>query len=43
MKNETEEGQKVARNGGEKYYAVYERIDDLEGTKVTASNFFADK
>jgi len=36
----TEEGQKVDRNGGEKFYAVYERIADSEAEKVDASNFF---
>jgi tRNA (guanine-N7-)-methyltransferase len=28
MYTETEEGKKVARNGGKKYFAVYRRIDD---------------
>jgi len=48
MMNETEEGQKVSRQGGdnkkgEKYYAVYERMepDDPEVLKVDASNFFS--
>jgi tRNA (guanine-N7-)-methyltransferase len=27
---ETEEGKKVARNGGDKFYAVYRRITDAE-------------
>jgi tRNA (guanine-N7-)-methyltransferase len=42
MKTETEEGQKVARAEGEKYYAVYERIENAEGVMVRANNFFAD-
>jgi tRNA (guanine-N7-)-methyltransferase len=41
MKIETEEGKKVARAGGEKYYAVYERIENAEGLMVRANNFFA--
>lgn len=41
MKIETEEGKKVARAGGEKYYAVYERIENADGLKVQANNFFA--
>jgi len=41
MKVETEEGQKVARNGGEKYYAAYERIDSSQAAKVDERNFFA--
>jgi tRNA (guanine-N7-)-methyltransferase len=41
MKNETEESQKVARAGGEKYYAVYERIRDEEARKLDASAFFS--
>jgi tRNA (guanine-N7-)-methyltransferase len=41
MKIETEEGKKVARAKGEKYYAVYERIENAEGLKVRANNFFA--
>jgi tRNA (guanine-N7-)-methyltransferase len=40
MKTETEEGKKVERNGGEKYYAVFERIDSSEVTRLDASNFF---
>lgn len=43
MKSETEEGHKVSRNGGDKHYAVYERIADSEVSTVTASNFFAEK
>jgi len=41
MKTETEEGKKVSRNGGAKYYAVYQRIPDDEATPVHAGNFFA--
>jgi tRNA (guanine-N7-)-methyltransferase len=41
MKTETEEGQKVTRNGGEKYYAVYQRIPDRDAEPVHAGNFFA--
>lgn len=40
MKTVTEEGHKVDRNHGEKYYAVYERIADVEAPAVDASNFF---
>uniref|UniRef100_A0A7S2V9X7 tRNA (guanine-N(7)-)-methyltransferase n=1 Tax=Entomoneis paludosa TaxID=265537 RepID=A0A7S2V9X7_9STRA len=44
MQKETEEGQKVARNKGSKYHAVYRRIDtDVEERllhQVTADNFF---
>ena len=40
MKTQTEEGIKVERNGGEKYYAVFERIDSSEVTRLDASNFF---
>jgi tRNA (guanine-N7-)-methyltransferase len=39
MKTETEEGQKVDRNKGAKYYAVYQRIPNEYC--VNASNFFA--
>lgn len=38
MTVETEEGKKVERNGGEKHYAVYERIE--AAPVVDASNFF---
>lgn len=41
MKNETEEGKKVAREGRNKYYAVYERIVDSDAPPVTAENFFS--
>lgn len=41
MQFQTEEGQKVDRNGGSKYYAVYERIPNNPNL-VHASNFFAD-
>ena len=41
MKTETEEGKKVERNKGSKYFAVYERIDPSEiPVKLTAENFF---
>lgn len=40
MKTETEEGKKVARNKGNKYYAVYERIDPSELAPVTMENFW---
>jgi tRNA (guanine-N7-)-methyltransferase len=41
MKIETEEGKKVERNKGDKYFAVYERIDPSQvPTKLTADNFF---
>lgn len=40
MKFKTKEGQKVDRNGGSKYYAVYERIADSKAVSVDASNFF---
>ena len=42
IQTETEEGQKVDRNKGEKYYAVYQRIADDDETRgvVHASNFF---
>ena len=41
MTTATEEGQKVERNGGHKYYAVYERVANDEAPTVDASNFFA--
>jgi tRNA (guanine-N7-)-methyltransferase len=40
MKDATEEGQKVTRNKGDKYWAVYERIPNSEAVSVTASTFF---
>ena len=40
MKTVTEEGQKVDRNQGQKYYAVYERIADSEARTFDASTFF---
>jgi tRNA (guanine-N7-)-methyltransferase len=41
MRAETEEGKKVDRNGGSKYYAAYERIcDSLVEGAVTADTFF---
>lgn len=39
MKNETEEGKKVARAGAAKYYAVYQRIKD-EDYDMNIDNFF---
>ena len=42
MKTETEEGQKVERMGGEKYYAVFERIDNSQVSTLHAGNFFVD-
>jgi tRNA (guanine-N7-)-methyltransferase len=47
MRYTTEEGQKVDRNGGSKYYAVYERISHEQEkgqralSSINASNFFA--
>jgi tRNA (guanine-N7-)-methyltransferase len=46
MKNETEEGKKVTRNNGDKYYAIYRRIndDDVEDgddETINTSNFFS--
>jgi tRNA (guanine-N7-)-methyltransferase len=43
MRTVTEEGQKVARNQGDKYYAVYERIadNDENNTKFTAARLFS--
>ena len=40
MKTETEEGKKVEREGREKYYAVYRRIQDSQAMVVNSSNFF---
>lgn len=40
MKEETEEGKKVSRNKGSKYYAVYERIENDQAPQVHAGNFF---
>lgn len=40
MQTATEESQKVDRNGGRKYYAVYQRIPDAEAPRVTTRNFF---
>jgi tRNA (guanine-N7-)-methyltransferase len=40
MKTETEEGKKVSREGREKYYAVYERIENAAAPKVTSTNCF---
>lgn len=39
MRTVTEEGKKVERNKGSKYYAVYERIQDE--SIITSENFFA--
>jgi tRNA (guanine-N7-)-methyltransferase len=41
MTTETEEGKKVTREGRDKFYAVYERIENSEAPTVNASNFFA--
>lgn len=41
MKTETEEGQKVARNGGSKYYAVYQRIARDQAASIDADSFFS--
>jgi tRNA (guanine-N7-)-methyltransferase len=45
MRTVTEEGQKVARNQGDKYYAVYERIADHDdgnnNTKMTSARLFS--
>merc|ERR1712157_410725 len=43
MKSETEEGKKVKRTGGEKYFAVYERIPDSDAEIIDASSFFPAK
>jgi hypothetical protein len=40
MKYLTEEGQKVDRNQGSKYYAVYERILPETSSRLHAGNFF---
>ena len=40
MTVETEEGKKVTRNKGNKYFAVYERIDPSELPELSADNFF---
>jgi tRNA (guanine-N7-)-methyltransferase len=37
----TEEGQKVDRNAGSKYYAVYQRVDAKDEVDMDAHNFFA--
>lgn len=43
IKTETEEGQKVARNKGNKYHAVYQRIAQCDAAAVmSAENFFPD-
>lgn len=42
MTVETEEGKKVARNQGSKYFAVYERIEASEAPKVDAISFWDD-
>jgi hypothetical protein len=43
MRVETEEGKKVERNKGNKYYAVFERIDESTVPKWHAGNFFVDQ
>jgi tRNA (guanine-N7-)-methyltransferase len=40
MRTATEESQKVERNKGQKYYAVYKRIRYEDAVPVTAENFF---
>ena len=40
MKTETEEGKKVERNKGSKYFAVYERLHPSEIPAITAHNFW---
>lgn len=40
MITKTEEGIKVSRNNGSKYFAVYERIDPSEATPLTMDNFW---
>ena len=40
MKVETEEGKKVERAGGNKYYAVFIRVDNSEAWKPTVDHFF---
>jgi tRNA (guanine-N7-)-methyltransferase len=40
MKTETEEGKKVARNKGSKYYAVYERVENAELAPLTIDTFW---
>jgi len=40
MKTETEEGKKVARNKGSKYYAVYERIEIDRSVPLTLDSFW---
>jgi tRNA (guanine-N7-)-methyltransferase len=40
MKEETEEGKKVSRNKGSKYFAVYERIEDDQALQLHSGNFF---
>lgn len=47
MMNETEEGQKVTRNNGMKYYAIYRRIydheenDNVNNNEINSFNFFS--
>lgn len=43
MKTETEEGKKVARNKGSKYYAVFERIEPSEIPSFTLDNFWEEQ
>ena len=42
-KTETEEGKKVARNKGDKYFAVYERIEVSELRPLTIDSFWNDE
>lgn len=41
MIEETEEGKKVARFGGNKYYAVFERLQESEIKKSPLDDLFA--
>ena len=41
MQTVTEEGQKVERNGGNKHFAVYERIPDNACAELTVESFFS--
>jgi tRNA (guanine-N7-)-methyltransferase len=43
MKTETEEGKKVARNNGNKYYAVFERIEPSEILPFTLDSFWEEQ
>lgn len=43
MRTETEEGKKVARNKGSKYFAVYERIESSELPALTFDTFWEEE